>query len=364
MGCFQRCLAMAGGPLLERWRSLSFAIKEDSGLDLGPMLTGSLSDLRSVSIRSFSSTLTAALASSAPLLHTIKFTGSGSHNFAPYIGQSFLPRIRKLILKRAWIGNRQFQDLSQLLTSCIALHCLELDDSFPHGPLRDPSSASLWPPDVPSLTRVKCELGLRAWPLLSGMTISTLHISVSFSCDMDVQATSGMKIFLPKLEYLTCESALPTLWASKLFDAPSLISLACISLTKLSFKHLQDTDPNEISAPWPHLRNLSLHWWRPPSDPELKDFLPFLYHHPDIQSLTLRGIPLSSEIFTQPHMPKLCPKLESVAWWLIRDLYAVERAQRRFCDVARKYIGGPQTHWTTECISKHDNFHIPVEEWS
>jgi hypothetical protein len=360
MQCFRSCLDVIGGSLLERWRSLSFAIGERAEIDLGPMFTGSLSNLRSVCFQNYSPTLIAALASSAPLLHTIEFAGFGPHNFARYIGQKFWPRTRKLVLKSAWCGFNQFKDLSRLLTSCRALHSLELDNSHVASSV-GPPLPSLWPPDVPSLTRMKCNLQLPAWSLLSGMTITVLFIAIPlnrFSYDRETRGIS--KIFLPNLKRLTCEGSAATLCASRLFDAPSLVDLALIKLAGINFEDLGNTYSNDI---WTHLSNVSLHWKYTPSDGELRSFLGLLRHHREIRSLTLRGIPLSAKIFTKPHIHMLCPRLNSVAWWLVPDMDNVEEVQKQFYEDARKCIGGPNTNWRVERISLSENYEAVMEEW-
>jgi hypothetical protein len=362
MGCFRKCLGVVGGPNLERWRSLSFDIAESAQIDLGPMLTGSLSNLHSVCFQSYSLPLIAAVSSSAPLLRTVAFSGIYTHDFARYIGQKFWPQTRKLKLETAWCGGyTQCEDLSRLLTSCTTLHSIELDTSYMVLP---PPLHPLWPPHIPSLERVKCKLHLQAWHLLSGMAMTVLHIKIPSSGGPDRgDACRISKIFLPNLKRLICEGSDATLCASRLFDAPSLVDLALFMPFMIYFQALGDTMGGDVWTNWSnHLRTISLHIRSIWPKRKLDTLLLLLHRHCGIQYLTLRGIPLDVEIFALPDTQALCPRLISITWWLVPITDHVEEVQKRFYEHARRCIGGPHTSWRIERISEHDNLQSFINE--
>jgi F-box-like len=358
--CFARCLVLVGEQL-ERWRSLRFNIKESAGIGLGPLFAGSF---RSVSISSYSSDLVVALASRAPLLHTIEFAEWVPHDFAFYIGREFWPRIRKLNLGDTWCRAHQLQNLGQLLAACTALHFLELSDTYKAGP-RPVAIPNIWPPNMPTLPRMRCALRLSAWHLLSGMIITTLYIGVMIpdnwvpeNWSSDDWSTSGMnKIHLPKLKQLTCEGPPTALWAAELFDAPSIVDLVMVGLFTIDPEYMDDRDLGDL---WSNMslrpRNVILHWRPSPACYDLECFLPLLRCFYDIQCLTLRGIlPTDADIFTQPQAQNFCPNLDHITWWLITNAPDIGELEEGFCNAARNCFGGPETHWTVERISRAED---------
>jgi hypothetical protein len=269
--CFKECIEQAGRQV-ERWQSLSFAIEEREPplVNIGPMLAGPLPYLRSVSITCYSSNLIAALSVRAPHLHTIEFVGyaPASRSFTLSIGHKLWPRIRKLKLGYSWfIGGQSDDYLSSLLAACTTLHSLELDDKYIDNTLvlRLPNA---WPPDMPKLTRTRCYLRVTAWALLSGMTITVLHITVLVprirDPDWDVSdwdPSGNAKIYLPKLKHLTCHELPTSLWALGLFDAPAIVDLVMVGLSSFDPISTNGKDPEKAlkhSSLRP--RNVSLHW--------------------------------------------------------------------------------------------------------
>ena len=348
--CFARCLGMIGRRC-EQFRFLSLNIQTDYlGVNIGPMLNGSLSNLRLVRIASYSPDLVAALASSAPHLHTVEFTGFSLQSFAAYIGKAFWPRIRKLDLGFAW--NKQLHNLSHLLAACTALHSLWLNDGSRGGISGPNPIPKLWPPDMPNLTSMRCILRLPAWALLSGMRITVLYIRSPMARAYNTRGMS--RIYLPNLEHLTCSGSATTLCAAGLFDTPSIIDLVIIGLSALSFAASRDLDDvwGNISI---RPRNVLLHWRPSPTNADLKYFQPLLDHLREIRCLTLRGIPLGdTEMFTQTRRQKLCPNLERITWWLVDDIDDTW-SRDAFYETACDCFGGPQTHWTVERISRAED---------
>jgi len=347
--CFMRCLDMIGRRR-ERLRSFGFNIQNsDLGVSVGPMLAGSLSNLRLVRISSDSSDLIAALASHAPSLHTIEFTGLALQHFTPYIGKALWPRIRKLNLGYTW--NRQLHNLSRLLATCTALHSLWLSDG--RGCMPWPTSIpKSWPSDMPTLTSMRCILRLSAWTLLSGMRITVLYIRNPMTGTYDTRGMS--RIHLPKLEHLTCVGPTTTLCAAELFDVPSIANLVIMELYADSLGASRD-----LKEIWRNMsirpRNVVLHWRSSPTNSDLeydlRYFLPLLDCLRDIQCLTLRGVPLShAEVFTQPRTQKFCPNLDRITWWLISDTDDAG-SRNRFYEAASGCFGRPETHWMVERIS-------------
>ena len=349
--CLMQCLDLVGRQL-ERWQSLVLSIDED-WVNLGPMLAGSLSNLRTFYTTNCSSGLMKALASRAPFLHTIEYSGTTPQGFACCIGQPFWPHLRKLKLGFVWCDDRLLQCLSSLLTSCTALHSLELCMVHRSAP-RVPSPPIIWPPDMSSFTRLTCTMCLPSLVLLSGMRITILYITVwirryLFSGEWNPGdwTTRGMgKIHLPKLQHLTCQGLQTSLAAAELFDAPSLVDLVIESLSSFHSDCLADLEkPWRDSSLQP--RNVTLHWVTFCTHNDLVIFLPMLRSLRDIQYLTLRGIPIAdAEVFARPQTQHLCPKLNSIAWCFTSDADDVKDVQESFYDAAYKRYGGPQTHWT------------------
>jgi len=332
----------------ERLRSFTFNIQNsDLGVSVGPMLAGSLSNLRLVRIYTDSSDLIAALASHAPLLHTIEFASFGLQNFAPYIGKAFWPRIRKLNLGYRW--NSQLHNFSRLLATCTTLHSLWLSDGCGYVP--SPTSIpKSWPPDVPTLTSMRCILRLSVWTLLSGMRITVLYIVDPITGTYDPRGMS--RIYLPKLEHLTCVGPTTTLCVAELFDVPSIVDLVIMGLSALPLGASRD-----LKEVWRNMsirpRNVVLHWLTNPDlKYDLRYFLPLLDCLRDIQCLTLRGVPLSdAEVFTQPRTQKFCPNLDRITWWLISNTDDTAGSRNRFYEAACGCFGRPETHWMVERIS-------------
>jgi hypothetical protein len=357
--CFARCLGVIGHQI-KQVRSLDFDIGESPGIDLCPLLADSFSNLRFVRIRRYSPDFVAALASRAPLLHTIEF--SGPHNFAPYIGQAFWPRICKLNLGCAWHGG--LHNLSQLLSACRSLRSLGFGDRY-EGPLWLNSLESAIPPHLPKLERMTCRLRLSAWALLSGATITTLYIGALFLGHRDWNnrnphdwRTRGMtKIYLPKLKYLTCAESPAALWAAELFVAPSIVDLAILNLSALNPEPVQNSDRDKVWRSMslrPH--NVLLHWRPSPAYASFQSFIHLLHHLSDIRYLTLRGIRLhDAEGFVQQQGQKLCPNIDYIAWWLISDIEGVEEQPNSFYGAARECFGGPHTRWMIEQISRAED---------
>jgi hypothetical protein len=362
--CFTRCLAQVGQQG-ERWRSFSFAARKPTQFKLGPLFASSFPNLHSVLLSGYSPDLLGALASHAPLLHTIAFRIP--HDFTPYIAQAIWPRIRKLDLGCAWVG--QHDNLGQLLAACTALRSLELSDVY-YGPIPSNSLANLGRPPLPDLMRMKCRLRLSTWASLSGMTLTVLYIAgldVLSSLDPndrnlstwnsdDLFTNRMSKINLPKLKHLTCEGAPTLLCATALFDAPSLVDLVVISLLSSCRGHNNREHHDRM---WTNVnvsfrpRNVVLHW-QPGS--VFQCFISLFRSLRDIRRLTLRGIPLDdASVFVQPQTLKLCRGLEGITWWLISDTEGAEELLNRFHHAARECFGGPQTQWVVERISRAED---------
>jgi hypothetical protein len=368
--CFNVCVDQAGQQI-ERWQSLTFAFSsfEPPLVDIWPMLAGPLPYLHSVSITYYSFDLIAVLSARAPRLHTVELAqyAPDSHSFALGIGKELWPRIRTLKLGYSWFMSGQSNDyLSSLLAACPTLHSLELDDIYTGNTgntyvLRLPNA---WPPAMPKLTRTRCYLRVAAWALLSGMTITVLHIDVLIPGqehpDWDVgewRHRKNTKIYLPKLKHLTCHRLPTSLWAVGLFDAPSIVDLVMVELSSYrpSF-----TDAKDLEKALKHSslrpRNVSLHWVARQTDDDPGYLLLFLRYLPDILCLTLHGnLPHYSKTLAQPQAQKMCPRLEHIAWYFLSDQGDVEWLQNNFYNTARNGFGGSQTHWTVECLSEAEH---------
>jgi hypothetical protein len=327
------------------------------------MLAGPLPYLHSVSTTYYSSELIAALSAGAPRLHTIEFAGfaPSSRSFALSVGQELWPRIRKLKLGYLWVTTDESNDyLSSLLAACTNLHSLELDDVYiGHSHILHLPKA--WPPDMPELTRTRCNLRVSSWALLSGMTITVLYITVLGLGvrypDWDVSdwdPLGSTKIYLPKLKHLTCHKLATSLWAVGLFDAPSLVDLVMVGLSSLDPVFI---NANDLEKALKHSllrpRNISLHWKAQQTDDDPLYLLLFLRYLHDILCLTLHGnLPHYAKIVAQPQAQKMCPKLDSISWYFLSDKGDVAWLQNSFYNTARTGFGGPQTHWTVECLSQ------------
>jgi hypothetical protein len=360
--CFNQCLDQAARHV-GRWQSFSFNIQvgEPSPVDIGRILAGPLPYLHSVSTTYYSSKLIAALSARAPRLHTIEFTGfaPSSRSFALSIGQKLWPRIRKLKLGYSWVTSGKSNDyLSSLLAACTTLHSLELDDTYSYHAhfFHLPNE---WPPDMPQLTRTRCNLRVSSWALLSGMTITVLYITI-LGLDIryhDWDVSNWGKIYLPKLKHLTCYELPTSLLAVGLFDAPSIVDLVMVGLSSFDPVFINANDLEKAlkhSSLWPH--NVSLHWkaQQTNNDPlYLFLFLRYLHH---IRCLTLHGnLPHYAKIVAQTQAQKMCPELDSISWYFLSDKGDVEWLQSNFYNTARNGFGGPQTHWTVECLSKAED---------
>jgi hypothetical protein len=106
------------------------------------------------------------------------------------------------------VRNSPVQDLTKLFSSCTVLRSLELVNQHPRKRM-DPYIRYSWSPDVPNLTRMKCSLRWAAWPSLSGMTITALYIRTQYTIiNLSLygrRPRAMSRIFLPKLEQLTCD---------------------------------------------------------------------------------------------------------------------------------------------------------------
>jgi len=122
-----RCLDVVSGQP-EQLGSINFNLQKNVRVNIGHILAASLSNLPLVRISSYSHGLVAALASHAPFLHTIEFTGDVPHNFTLYIDQVLRLGILKVHLGRAW--HRELHNLVQRLPACTALHYLQLSDQY------------------------------------------------------------------------------------------------------------------------------------------------------------------------------------------------------------------------------------------
>jgi hypothetical protein len=360
--CFEQCLDQAGRQI-DRWKSLMFDIRVGgpSPVNIGPILSGPLPNLHSVSIICYSSDLIAALSARASRLHTIKFVGSAPDSVALSVGHKLWPRIHKLKFGYSWfMSGRSIHYLSSLLAACTTLHSLELDETIT-GTTHFFRLPNAWPPDIPKLTRVTCYVRATALALLSGMTITVLYISVLFppyrDPDWDVSdwdPSGSSKIYLPNLKHLTCHELPTTLLAVGLFDAPSIVDLVMVGLYSRSpiFTYAKDLE-KALKHSSLRPRNVSLHWRAQLTDRDPLDLLLFLRYLPDIRCLTLHGnLPRYAKTVAQPQAQKMCPKLEYIAWYFLSDKGDVEWLQNSFYNTARNGFGGPQTKWTVECLSK------------